>query len=704
MLAKAKTSCLTPADVRLLQFQPYEESNELGVYPNLAGFKIPYFKLDGSVDKEFFRYRLLQTKPSKGWAAVTEDPKKPRRYTQVMGTDCGVYLPPLLGASWADVAKDDKLPIIITEGELKAACGCKLGFPTIGLGGVYNWRAAKDLQDLLPILERFKWTNGRGVTICFDSDTATNPMVRMAASRLAYTLAMRGANTLIATLPEGEDGAKQGLDDLAYALGGGEAAQEALHGILQAAEPIGPGRELHRLNNEVALVHSTAEIIELHTGNVYTPSAFSEARYRNRTYNDHPDNGGDKMIKKFAAKEWLAWPLRTEVTDLAYEPACGNMITPAGAYNTWYAQGWPLTPLDGKTKFKSGGGVVSLEPYERLFKQVFGTLSAEHQRWVKQWFAYPLQHPGAKLYTALLVWGRPQGVGKSLIGELMESIYGRNYSTVNHDQLMSQFTAWAHNVQFIVGNEISIGDKRGFANKLKEMITQKYVNINIKNRKSYNIVDCINYYFTSNKDDAIYIENSDRRYFIHHVERQTLGGKADYIAIKKWWDTEGGAQRVYYHLLHEVDTSDFEPTAPAPITAAKQEMAMAARSEIEDWCADLVRDVDSVLRPAHKPQDLWRTEDLLDVYAAAKGNSNSRAGTKAMSAALSDAGAFKVANGSNDALIYSKRTRLWALRNVDAYRRVGAIQAGKLYQAERPGTFPDAVVGGSAKFSRGKVQ
>jgi hypothetical protein len=737
MLAKAATSCLTVQDVKTLQFEPYEEGHELEIYPaGLAGFRIPYFKLDGKVDDKIFRFRILQD--PKGWAAVTEPEKKPRRYTQPGGTQCGVYLPPLLDKTWAQIAKDPKIPVIITEGELKAACACKLGLgATIGLGGVYNWRSAREGQDLLPILDAFEWSP-RDVGLSFDSDSKTNPMVRMAASRLAYVLGKRGALVRWIQLPPAEDGSKQGVDDFVYSFakpekrGSKPEAMDFSTGVdkfgelLMNTAEIGPGRELYRLNNEVAFIQSTAEVIELATGNVYSPTAFSEARYKNRTYNETLEANG-KMTTKFAAKEWLSFSLRNDVTKLAYDPTSANMITEEGAYNTWHAQRWPLTPMKTFVDPISGAKrIMSTAPWERLFKQVFGDLSEVHQLWVRQWFAYPIQKPGTKLYTAMLVWGRGQGIGKSLIAELMEDVYGRNYGLVNHDQLMGTFTEWAENKQFILGDEISVGDKRGIATKLKEMITRRTIRIDIKNRKTYTVRDCINFYFTSNSENAIYIENDARRYFIHNVEKQTMS-PPEYVAIRRWWREEGGAARMFHYFKHEVDLGAqevavpegtvgavksegggyvvhvpaFEPTAPAPVTLAKQEMAVAGRSEIEEWAFELVRDPSSFLKSDHLKYDLFRTEDLLKALELAEPNRHNRVGHKGVAAALANAGVFKIANGQNGAVVYGSRTRLWALRNVDRYRKMGAAEAGRAYTAERPKPFlaPSEKVGRTEKYA-----
>lgn len=681
MLAKAATSCLDLADVKKLQFEPYTEDHALEIYPKWAGFKIPYFQLNGKVDPAFYRFRYIQTKPSKGFAAVADEPKKPRRYGQPAastGVRCGVYLPPLLGGgTWAEIAADPKFSLVITEGELKAACACRFGIHTIGLGGVYNWRAAKDNQELLPILEQFVW-DGRKVVICFDSDMETNPMVRTAASRLAFTLAMKGALIEWAQLPPTDKGEKQGLDDFVFAHG-----IEALATVLQETEELGPGQELHRLNSEVALIKSTSEIVELYTGNVYSASIFSESRFKNRTYPE-TDNTG-RMLRKFAAKEWLAWESRTEVTKLDYAPQCNNAITEDGAFNTWYPQRWPLVPTHKGT----------IQPWINLFGFIMEGLSDDNKQWAKQWFAAPIQVPGLKLYTAMLIWGRQQGTGKTLLGDTMKHIYGRNYGTVNNDQLKGQFTEWCLDKQFIVGDEISIGDRRGVANTLKDLITRNMLRMNIKNRKTYEVQDCANYYFTSNHEDAVYLEAHDRRIFVHEVETMQPMVAAEYKAYATWLEKENGAARLFHYLRYEVSLEGFDPKGRAPMTSAKQDMAASGRGDAEDWAITLATNPDTVLPPSAK-HDLYTVEELLKFY-----NDGDKQQIKSvgLGRALNAAGVFKLASGSNNIMIEGVRRRLYAVRHVDKYRNLSPTQARRMYEAQKPvSLLRTDVIAASRKF------
>lgn len=674
MLEKLATSGLTAADAKTLRLSPQEEGHLLAIMPaGLGGFKIPYFNLDGSIDNEFYRFRMLQTKPSKGWASVVEEPKKPRRYTQPSGTGNHVYLPPLNGLNWQDIAADPSIPLALTEGELKAACACKYGPPTIGLGGVYNWRSAKQGQEFLPILKQFDWAT-REVTIIFDSDVSKNPMVSVAAGKLAHELVNRGAIVRLANVPETEDGEKQGLDDLIYTTGD----EDALVSIIAEAEDVGPSATLHQLNALVAYIHATDEVVELTTGKVMTPAVFTNSAFSTYKYNEQSvkADGTPRLIPKPAARAWLDWPMRGTVSALDYAPECPTVIIPDTlAYNTWFPQGWGCEP--------SAAGNIKM--WDELFDQVFGDLDPEHQLWARRWFAYPIQHPGQKLRTAMLIWGLGHGTGKSRLGETMEYIYGpKNFSTINNKHLESQFTSMLGNKQFIMSNELSLDNKRELSNYLKDLITQPTVTINEKHRKEYKATDHANYYFTSNKSDALYLEPDDRRFFICQVTRPRPDPK--FFTDYTHWLENGGAARLHYYFKHELDLGDFNPYGEAPLTSDKAEMIGEGFSELDSWCIDLRDNTEKVLPRSRFPNELYTVDDLLAAYSPDP--QRPKATANAMARALKRGSITRVgAKGKGDTNIYIKggtvRSRLVAPRGDAKFRLMTATGAGAFYDAER---------------------
>lgn len=649
-------------------FEPLIENHSLDIKPNWAGFKIPYFTLEGKTNG-FYRFRYLQTKPSKGFASKAEEPAKPQRYAQPPNSSCHIYLPPLteIEAKWSSIAEQAEAHLIITEGELKAACGCACGMPTIGLGGVYSWRSAKQQQSFIPELTRFKW-EGRKVHLVFDSDTATNPMVRAASTALAAELCARGALVRWVELPgyrEGDDVVKQGMDDF-IARAGSDAFKE----LLKEAAPIGGSVKLFELNQSVAFVHNTGEVVELDSGNVYSSGTFSDAVYRNQVYTEWK---GDpvKPVQKAAAKEWLGWPYRNSVARLVYEPGSSVPITPNNEYNCW--TGWAVQPQVTKG--------VNVQPWLDLTGRMFPTVDPLVLKYLRQWFAYPLQNPGAKLDTAVLVWGYQTGTGKTLLGETMGAIYGRNYGKVTNMQLQDKFTEWLVNKQFIVGDEISLAGKREVANQLKDIITRKTLRVNIKNQKTYEIRDCVNYYFTSNHPDAIYLEPNDRRFLVLEVNTEPWP-HSEATRYVKWLEKEGGAAVLFHYLLHEVDCSDFAPNGRAPITSARHEMVSASASDAEDWTRLLKLTPDLATKTRF---DLYTTLELIDEYEKEGQSDRPKGSIKAvgMGRALGAAGIFKVAHGNNTARVNGVRAQFWAVRNAHLYQRIGPSEAARLRQAER---------------------
>lgn len=187
--------------------------------------------------------RLKPDCPRKG-----KDDAKPIKYESPKGSSNRAYFPPGTPAA----LHDPSAPLVITEGEKKAAKADQELCPCIGLVGVFGWqkKRAKDKdgklgeRELIDDLARLAW-QGRPVFLCFDSDGATNPNVRVAEWHLAATLQRCGAVVRIARLPVGDSGpdgtaAKIGLDDF-LVTHGVNAFRELL---VSATEPTPPEKGL----------------------------------------------------------------------------------------------------------------------------------------------------------------------------------------------------------------------------------------------------------------------------------------------------------------------------------------------------------------------------------------------------------------------------------------------------------------------------
>lgn len=175
-----------------------------------SAYRLPYFDLAG---KKNYLERIKLFPPIKRDNST-------QKYHQASNTSPALYLPPLL--DWGPIARANS-PLLITEGEKKAAALTQHRIPCLGVAGVWNWR--KELESgakmVLPALEQFVWA-GRPVELIPDSDVWRDDKKQALCGfyALAQELVSRGASVQFVILPEGGQG-KAGIDDWIVSAQGG---------------------------------------------------------------------------------------------------------------------------------------------------------------------------------------------------------------------------------------------------------------------------------------------------------------------------------------------------------------------------------------------------------------------------------------------------------------------------------------------------
>lgn len=651
--AKWKKSGLTDAQAKRLKLtglSGVETARRVGGRA-ASSLLIPYFDADGAVT-EFIRVRYLE--------AVVGSKGKLQRYKQKKGTINEIYLAPLLKQPWSEVLADPSTSLIITEGELKAAKGCAEGLPVLGLGGVECWRSNRHGLPLLPQLEQVEW-KGRRVYIVFDSDYATNPDVMRAQQQLAHFLMhTKEAKPRIVKLPaHGRE--KQGLDDFLV-----RAGKKALLAVLEeAADPSDP-IELWDMNEKVIFVHDPPMVVSRETGQRLSVQSFTGANFVNRKHDDLTNKQRPKIVK--TAQAWLEWPQRLEVRRLTYEPGQPELCAP-DFFNMW--RGLAVEPMPG-----------SIEPWSALLDFLFqdesGKVLEAERRWFEMWCSYPLQHVGTKLFTAVAFFGHEHGTGKSLVGELLAAIYGKdNSSVIGNSELTSQFNDWAENKQLVVGEEITGTEQRSNADRLKALITQKTMRINAKYIQPFVIPDYVNYFFTSNQPDSFFLDDQDRRFFVHEIIGRPKPIEF-YERITRWRDGDGLSHLLNHFLT--LDLNGFQPHAAALRTRAKEAMIRDGKTDAALWVASLRESPTEALLKAFGEQiargcDLFTTGDLLGAcpVTATSQQSESYFGK------VLKRSRFRQVNGGLTIRARRGSVRLYAVRNVDQWLRATPKACGDHY-------------------------
>ncbi|MEM7756782.1 MAG: plasmid replication protein, CyRepA1 family [Cyanobacteria bacterium P01_A01_bin.40] len=141
---------------------------------------------------------------------------------------------------WEWVQQHPEIPIILTEGEKKAACLLSMGFVAIALPGIWNGRVGKKERerlhpDLLPMAQA-----GRKFTILFDYETKpkTRYAIYQATLRTGQAIEAAGAECEVAILP----GVEKGVDDFVTARG--EESEALLSAIIDDAYSLKDYRRL----------------------------------------------------------------------------------------------------------------------------------------------------------------------------------------------------------------------------------------------------------------------------------------------------------------------------------------------------------------------------------------------------------------------------------------------------------------------------
>lgn len=643
--AKLKSSGLTTKHAAALGMVGLsrEQTAKLGKksgasFEELASLQLNYFHPATGKPTGFFRLRYLEE--PEGFDAMAA--KKKTRYVQPRGTLPEAYFPRGV-VDWKKLLDDAELPLIITEGELKAAKACVEGFPTIGLGGVQSWRSIRQGIDWLPTLEPIRFERRR-VVLCFDSDMSSNSNVRQALRDLAQQLIRRGAHVHIAALPPVKGLDKVGLDDfLTY---GGASAPEELRQILDVAAPFGLTEVLWKMNDDYAVIISPGLVVKTNTLEKMSAPVFKDLVASKDEYYEGRllENGQMAYEPVNAAGAWLRWPLRNQYARLTYAPG-SEALTAEGALNVW--RGWGVKPIRG-----------DVSPFLKLVDHLFGGAEEEAKRWFLRWCAYPLKYPGTKLFSSVVIHGVRHGTGKSFLGLTLGRIYGKNFTEISQMDLHNHFNEWAEGKQLVLGDDVTGPDKRSDADFLKKLVTQREIRINGKYVPTYTMPDCVNYFFTANHPDAFFLEDDDRRFFIHEV---TVGPLPEgfYRDYELWLDTDG-APAVFDYLL-KLDLGDFNPAGAALRTHAKSRMTAVVRSDLASWVRGLRESPDQLLRAGEIvfKQDLFTSTELLLLYDREQRTKTTANG---IGRELSRAGFRQVRNGAPISA-NGMRDRFYAVRN-----------------------------------------
>lgn len=230
--------------------------------------------------------------------------------------------------------------------------------------------------------------------------------------------------------------------------------------------------------------------------------------------------------------------------------------------------------------------------------------------WLAKFFAHMIQKPGVKIRSAPLLVSAETGTGKNTIMRVLpEILFGSKYvRTMSGDVLGGQFNGPLGSTWWLYLEELQAGtnkaDRTRVTNKLKGWVTDDALEIHMKGKEPFEIRNRIQPGATSNFDNALALDNNDRRWAIAEMVGEPLtAAESNEIYGFLLGPRAPGVLR---HVFLNTDIAGFDPAARAPGSVAKQAMVNANLGTWESQLIDLM-----VSRISPFDRDIFTLQDVL---------------------------------------------------------------------------------------------
>jgi hypothetical protein len=206
---------------------------------------------------------------------------------------------------------------------------------------------------------------------------------------------------------------------------------------------------------------------------------------------------------------------------------------------------------------------------------------------VLNYLAHLVQRPAERVSHALLITSKAKGIGKSTFGAIVRRLVGeRNSRVVQTKDLKAQFDGWLVGKLVIQVDEVYEAGNWDLANKLKPLITERTVSVNVKYGPQMEVENYARFIMFSNHTAPLDLEGGDRRYFVFECKAQPRDD-AYYDRLHEFVESPKGAEAIYSFLMRR-DLSAFNPHRRPPMTEAKQAVIEASKHPLQVYIRDAV--------------------------------------------------------------------------------------------------------------------
>ena len=203
--------------------------------------------------------------------------------------------------------------------------------------------------------------------------------------------------------------------------------------------------------------------------------------------------------------------------------------------------------------------------YINQFKEYIYNLVGEREdysNYLLSWIANIIQYPAYRSQVCIVLYSIIEGVGKSVLCELIEKIVDSKYSyfiTDVSNQLFGKHSMAEYEKLFIVLNEIKGKDTYSNSEIFKQRITDPKRDFEPKGLKAFNGINYSNYICNTNNINSVNVGDNDRRFCIISCNNKLNTNKQYFIDFTNDIINNEEAIISIYHYLKSFPIEDYIP-------------------------------------------------------------------------------------------------------------------------------------------------
>jgi hypothetical protein len=331
---------------------------------------------------------------------------------------------------------------------------------------------------------------------------------------------------------------------------------------------------IDRLNQEYAFVDIGGKVsiigekLDINFG--YKKLTFSTVRQFRELHGDpffFSDTAG-KVRKTTRADFWLQSAKRRRYDNFAFLPA---MDAPNGCFNFW--RGWGVIAKKGECNL-----------YLHHVRNIICDGDEAKYKILMQFLAHAVQRPFEKPGFMVVLIGN-EGTGKGQFVHGVGAIFGAHYqSQLDSKALTGQFNGELGDAIFCFADEVTLTGQSNETERLKKLITEPFFRYERKGHDAYELRSHHRFVLATNSEHAVRAGSNARRFYVMRMSTKKQQNHRYFEALRNELD-HGGREALHYHLLHEVDISDFNHHK-APATEELLEQKLLSLSAIDNWIFD----------------------------------------------------------------------------------------------------------------------